>query len=441
MACDKEAGRMRIRTTQRSIRATFVVAVVTVVALVAPVAPGAAVGPSGHRQWVGSWAASPQAPTVNFGGVSARGFDHQTLRLVVHPHLSGAPLRVRLANTFGHDTVALGPVYVGVRDTGAAVVPGTNRVATFGDARTVLIPAGAEVFSDLVDVKVRAGQDLVVSVYAPAPTGPATYHFTAQQSNYLAAGDHTKDFGAAAFTTVLTSWFFLDGIDVRVAGGTAAVVTLGDSITDGAPGSTFDANHRYPDFLAQRLLARPDNGLSVLNHGISGNRVLNDSPCFGVSALNRLDRDVVAQPGARTVILLEGINDIAFSHFNAGNLPPGVPLDCFLPNDVVSAAQIISGYQQIIARVHAAGLRILGATLTPYQGSTPYTDAGEATRQAVNDWVRTSGAFDGVVDFDLALRDPANPLRLLPAYDSGDHLHPSDAGNAAMADTVNLNLL
>jgi lysophospholipase L1-like esterase len=165
------------------------------------------------------------------------------------------------------------------------------------------------------------------------------------------------------------------------------------------------------------------------------------APCFGVSALNRLDRDVLAQPGARTAILLEGINDIAFSHFNAANLPPGIPLECFLPNDVISATQIISGYQQIIARAHAAGLRILGATLTPYQRSTPYTDDGEATRQAVNNWVRTSGAFNSVVDFDLALRDPANPLRLLPAYDSGDHLHPSDAGNAAMADTVNLNQL
>jgi lysophospholipase L1-like esterase len=424
------------RSIQRSIRSAFV-AVVTVVALVAPVAPAAAV-PRG--QWVGSWAASPVAPTLNFGGVSGRGFDHQTLRLVVHPHLSGSPLRLRLTNTFGKDTVTLGPIYVGVRATGAAIVPGTNRVATFGDVRTVSIPAGAEVLSDQVEVDVQAEQDLVVSMYAPAPTGPATYHPDAHQANYLAAGNHTTEPDGAAFTTTLTSWFFLDGVEVRASSGAAAVVALGDSITDGA-GSTFSTNHRYPDFLAQRLLAQPDNELSVLNEGIGGNRLLNDSPCLGVSALNRLDRDVLAQHGVRTVILQEGINDIAFSFFTSENPIPGVPLDCFLPNDDVSPAQLISGYQQIINRVHAAGLRILGGTLTPWQGSSPYSDAREATREAVNDWIRTSGAFDGVVDFDLALRDPANPLRLLPAYDSGDHLHPSDTGNAAMADAVNLNLL
>ncbi len=439
---------MRIRTLQYSIRSAFVVAAVAVVALVAPVAPAAAV-PDGQSafHWVGSWATSPQAPTLNLGGVSGRGFDNQTLRMVVHPHFSGSPLRLRLANTFGQNTfeqntVTLGPVYVGVRATGAAVVPGTNRVVTFGDARTVHIPAGAEVLSDPVEVDVQAEQDLVVSMYAPVRTGPATYHFDAHQFNYVAAGNHTTEPGGAAFTTTLTHWFFLDGIDVRAASETAAVVTLGDSITDGA-GSTLSTNHRYPDFLARRLLAQPDNELSVLNEGISGNRVLNDSPCFGESALNRLGRDVLAQHGVHTLILQEGINDIAFSHFTADNQFPGVPLECFLPNDEVSAAQIISGYQQIINRVRAPGtdLRILGGTLTPWQGSTPYSDAREATREAVNDWIRTSGAFDGVVDFDLALRDPANPLRLLPAYDSGDHLHPSDAGYAAMADAVNLNLL
>jgi lysophospholipase L1-like esterase len=442
MACDEEAGQMGIRTLRHSIRSAFVVAVVTVVALVAPVAPAAAVrNGQSVKQWVGSWATSPQAPThYPFGAVSGRGFDQQTLRLVVHPHFSGSPVRLRLANTFGQNTVTLGPVYVGVRATGAAVVPGTNRVVTFGDARTVRVPVGAEVLSDPVEIDVQAEQDLVVSAYAPAPTGPATYHLDAHQFNYLAAGNHTTEPGGAAFTTTLTSWFFLNGVDVRAASGTAAVVTLGDSITDGA-GSTLNTNHRYPDFLAQRLLAQPDNELSVLNEGISANRLLNDSPCFGPSALNRLHRDVLAQHGVRTVILLEGINDIAFSHFTADNQIPGVPLACFLPNDDVSAAQIISGYQQIITRVHAAGLRILGGTLTPWQGSSPYSEAREATREAVNDWIRTSGAFDGVIDFDLALRDPANPRRLLPAYDSGDHIHPSDAGYAAMADAVSLNLL
>jgi lysophospholipase L1-like esterase len=421
---------MRIRISQRSIRSALVVAALTVVALVAASAPAAAALPTDRRQdrWVGSWSTSPQPPTtLTAEGISARGFDHQTLRLVVHPHLSGAPLRLRLANTFGRDTLALGPVYVGVSQLGAAVVPGSNRVVTFGGRRVVMVPAGAEVLSDPVALTVRAEQDLVVSVYTPHPTGPATWHWDARQTNYIAAGNHAAETGGGAFTTTVTSWFFLDGVDVRTASRAGAVVAFDNSITDGAA-STIDANHRWPDFLARRLLALPDGRrASVLNEGIS--------------ALARLDRDVLAQHGVRTVILLEGINDIGFSAVTPSHAPPGISLECFMPNTDVSAAQIIFGYQQIIARVHAKGLRILGGTLTPFQGAFYYTATGEAKRQAVNAWVRTSGAFDGVVDFDRVTRDPANPLRLLPAYDSGDHLHPNDAGYAAMANAVNLRLL
>lgn len=435
---------MPIRTSHRSIRSTFIVAALTVVALVAASAPAAAALPTDRRQdpWVGSWTTSPQPPTtLTAEGISARGFNRQTLRLIVHPHLSGSPLRLRLSNTFGRGTLALGPVYVGVHELGAAVLPGTNRVVTFGGARTVLVAAGAEVLSDPVALAVRAEQDLVVSVYAPSPTGPATWHWDARQTNYIAAGNHAAETSGGAFTTTATSWFFLDGVDVRTASRTRAVVTFGNSITDGAA-STIDANRRWPDFLARRLLALPGGKReSVLNEGISGNRVLHDSPCFGVNAQARLDRDVLAQHGVRTVILLEGINDIGFSEVTPSNVPPGISLECFMPNTDVSAAQIIFGYRQIIARVHAKGLRILGGTLTPFQGAFYYTATGEAKRQAVNAWVRTSGAFDGVVDFDQATRDPANPLRLLPAYDSGDHLHPNDAGYAAMANAVNLHLL
>jgi lysophospholipase L1-like esterase len=435
---------MPIRTSHRSIWSTLIVAALTTVALVAASAPAAAALPTGRGQdpWVGSWSTSPQPPTtLTAEGISAQGFNRQTLRLVVHPHLSGSPLRLRLSNAFGRNTLTLGPVYVGVRQLGAAVLPGTNRVVTFGGNRTVLIAAGAEVLSDPVALAVRAEQDLVISVYAPGQTGPATWHWDARQTNYIAAGNHAAEMGGGAFTTMVTSWFFLDGVDVRATARTRAVVTLGNSITDGAA-STIDANRRWPDFLARRLLALPTaKQESVLNEGISGNRVLHDSPCFGVNAQARLDRDVLAQHGVRTVILMEGINDIGFSEVNSSNVPPGISLECFMPNTDVSAAQIIFGYQQIIARVHAKGLRILGGTLTPFQGAFYYTATGEAKRQAVNTWVRTSGAFDGVVDFDRALRDPANPLRLLPAYDSGDHLHPSDAGYAAMANAVNLHLL
>jgi lysophospholipase L1-like esterase len=421
---------------------------VVVVMLVALLATGRAAGAAASQanrqpdRWVGSWSTSPQPPTeLTAEGISAHGFNNQTLRLIVHPHFGGPVLRLRLANTFGTDTITFGAVYVGIRQLGAAVVPGTNRAVTFGGERQVMIPAGAEVLSDAVALTVRAEQDLAASLFVADRSGPATWHWDARQTNYVSAGgNHAGDPAATAFTTSVTSWFFLDGVDVRAVA-VPAVVTLGDSITDGA-NSTVDANHRWPDFLARRLLALPARRQeSVLNEGISGNRVLHDSPCFGVNALARLDRDVLAQHGVRTVILIEGINDIGFSEVTATNSPPGISFGCFLPNTEVTAAQIIAGYRQIIAQVHAKGLRILGGTLTPFQGAFYYSTAGEAKRQAVNSWIRTSGAFDGVVDFDRATRDPANPLRLLPAYDSGDHLHPNDAGYAAMANAVDLRLL
>jgi lysophospholipase L1-like esterase len=396
-----------------------------------------------HIRWVGAWSASPQPPTaLTANGISQRGFADQTLRLIVHPHAGGSWLRLRLSNTFGDRTVTFGRVEVGQRQSGAALVAGSNHLVTFGGRRSVMIPVGAEALSDLVPLQVRAEQDLAVSLFVPGQTGPATWHWDARQTNYIStAGDHADDVGGAAFATTVTSWFFLDDVDVRPAPTMGAVVTLGDSITDGAA-STIDANHRWPDFLARRLLSLPPSRQeSVLNQGISGNRVLHDSPCFGVNALARLDRDVLAQTGVRQVILLEGINDIGFSNVTASHSPPGISFQCFTPNTNVTAAQIIAGYQQIIAQVHAKGLKIIGGTLTPFKGAFYYSAAGEAKRQAVNHWIRTSGAFDGVIDFDRAVRDPADPLMFLPKYDSGDHLHPSDAGYEAMANAVNLHLL
>jgi lysophospholipase L1-like esterase len=398
---------------------------------------------TGHIRWVGAWSASPQPPTaLTANGISQRGFADQTLRLIVHPHAGGSWLRLRLSNTFGGRTVTFGRVEVGRRQSGAALVAGSNHLVTFGGRRSVMIPVGAEALSDPVPLQVKAEQDLAVSLFVRGQTGPATWHWDARQTNYIStAGDHTGDVGGAAFATTVTSWFFLDDVDVRPAPTMGAVVTLGDSITDGAA-STIDANHRWPDFLARRLLSLPPSRQeSVLNEGISGNRVLHDSPCFGVNALARLDRDVLAQTGVRQVILLEGINDIGFSNVTASHSPPGISFQCFLPNTNVTAAQIIAGYQQIIAQVHAKGLKIIGGTLTPFKGAFYYSAAGEAKRQAVNHWIRTSGAFDGVVDFDGAVRDPADPLMFLPKYDSGDHLHPSDAGYQAMANAVNLHLL
>jgi lysophospholipase L1-like esterase len=277
---------------------------------------------------------------------------------------------------------------------------------------------------------VQAGQELAISLFFATPTGPTTFHSLALTTSYLAAGDHTADVGAAAFTSTTGSWFLLDGVDVETARADDAVVTLGDSITDGFA-STVDANNRWPDVLARRLNARAGNRTSVLNEGISGNRVLNNAPCCGVNALARLDRDVLAQHGARFVILLEGINDIGFSQLNFPETAP--------PTEV-SAAQIVAGYRQIIDQVHAIGLRIYGATLTPFEGAGYETPAGLVKRDAVNGFIRTGGAFDAVIDFDRVTRDPADPERLLPAFDSGDHLHPSDAGYRAMANAIPLSL-
>lgn len=296
----------------------------------------------------------------------------------------------------------------------------------------VEIPPGAEALSDPVQLHIAPLQDLAVSIYLPQATGPATQHALGRQVNYVASGDHSLDANAGAFTTQTRSWYFLDDVDVQATNrDRGTVVAFGDSITDGF-NSTVNANPRWPNDLARRLAALHGTTMSVVDEGISGNRVLNDSICCGVNALARFDRDVLTQSGVKDVILLEGINDIGFSQLNS-------PLTA--PATNVSAAEIIAGYQQLITQAHAAGVEIFGGTLTPFQGAGYYTAAGEAKREAVNNWIRTSHAFDGVIDFDRAVRDPANPLVFLPAYDSGDHLHPNDAGYQAMAQAINLAML
>ena len=280
-------------------------------------------------------------------------------------------------------------------------------------------PVGGEALSDPVSLQVPALEDLAVSVYVPTPSGPATLHSLGRQDTFVASGNHTGDASANAYTTLDQSWYFIDSVDVvaqpQVSG---TLVTFGDSITDGF-NSTVDANRRWPNDLARRL-DRHTGTLSVADEGISGDRVLTSDLCCGQNALARFDRDVVDRAGAKDVILLMGINDFGFS------VTPPNPVTNPLTD--VSAAQVIAGYEQIIAQAHAAGLKIFGATLTPFKGAGYYSARGEAKREAVNQWIRTSGAFDGVIDFDAVVRDPANPLQINPAFDSGDHLHPNDAG-------------
>ena len=272
----------------------------------------------------------------------------------------------------------------------------------------------------------HSSHNLAISLYLPGPTGPITWHATARQTLYVADGNQAADGTGAEYDarTTVPAWYVIDGVEVRAtAANQAAIVTFGDSITDGT-NSTQDANHRWPDYLARKLNARSGNQLSVIDEGIAGNRVLSDTPTYD-NALARLDRDVLAQAGVRYVTLLEGINDIG---------------QTCLGNADASADGIIAGHRQLISQMHARGLRVFGATLTPFQGAAYYCEDGETKREAVNAWIRTSSEFDGVIDFDAATRDPANPLSYRPDFDSGDHLHPNDLGYSAMADTIDLNL-
>src|SRR6266700_1096004 len=385
----------------------------------------------GEGRWVTTWSASPQQAVP--GSPAAAGFDNQTVRNIVFTSVGGSMARIQLANTFGARPLPVGGVTVAVAGPGASVVPGTVHRVTFGGSRSIKIPGGAQVLSDPVRMRVPALQDLAVSVFLPRPTGPATNHGDAQQVIWVSsAGDHTADEGPAAFTTQAQSWYFTDGITVRADRAFGTVVAFGDSITDGLQ-STVGANKRWPNDLARRLGALHRPALSVADEGISGNRVLNNSECCGVNALARLQRDVLSQTGVRDVILLEGINDFGFSV-----LPPNPAIN---PTTDVSAQQVIAGYEQIITWAHAQGLKIFGGTLTPFKGAGYYSTAGEKKREAVNTWIRTSGAFDGIIDFDKVIRDPGDPLVMNPRYDSGDHLHPNDAGYQAMADAVDIGML
>ena len=385
---------------------------------------------SGRSSWVTSWAASPMVAVP--GTLSATGFDDQTVRDIVFTSVGGDEVRLVLSNVFGASPLQVGRATVAVVGSGAAVVPGTVGQVTVGGSASFQIPAGAQVLTDPVRMRVPALQDLAVSLYLPDATGAATNHSDAQQVNWVSAGDHSGDTGGSAFTTQTQSWYYVSDVIVRSPRAAGTVVAFGDSITDGFQ-STVGANARWPNDLARRLDALHGPTLSVADEGISGNRVLNSDLCCGVNALARFDRDALDQTGVRTIIVLEGINDFGFSA-----VPDNPVID---PVTDVSAAQVIAGYQQLIAQAHARGLKIIGATLLPFKGAGYYTAAGEAKREAVNDWIRHSGAFDGVIDFDTLMRDPSDPLTMNPAYDSGDHLHPNDAGYQVMANAINLNTL
>jgi lysophospholipase L1-like esterase len=373
-------------------------------------------------QWVGTWATSP----MQAEGINLRLFSSVTLREIVHISAGGQQIRLRFTNEFGLDPLTVADAHVALSAGGGSIQPATDHAVTFGGAASVNIPPGGAMFSDPVPLAVAPLADVAVSFYLPAQIMRAeTFHAFADQENYLADG-HSPAAPELPQAAKLSSWYFFDGVDVAAGPDSRAIVALGDSITDGAH-STPDANHRWPDILAARLSQDPKLAhVSVLNEGIGGNRVLNEST--GPSAISRLDRDVLAQSGVRYVIVLESINDIGrLAHVQ-------------VPWDAITAPQLELGLKQIADQAHEHGLKIFGATLTPYGGAGYSCDLGEQVREAVNDWIRTSGTFDGVIDFDKITRDPQNPTQFNPAYDSGDHLHPKDAGYEAMGEGIDLSL-
>ena len=368
-----------------------------------------------HGSRVATW-----GPSMTIGGPD---FNDQTLRMVVHPSVGGVLPRIRLSNLRSTTPLAVGAVDVAVQASSATAVSGSHHTVTFKRAKAFTIPAGGELISDPVPMTVRAGQNLLVSVFLSQATTSSTWHSDAFDTSYFSLpGNHTRDDGDGDYVRATTSWYYLSGVDLLPRNASSTVVAFGDSITDGY-NTPIGSYQRWPDDLARRLAATRPRG--VVDAGIGGNRVLTDVPNIwqGISALKRFQHDALGEPGVRTVILLEGINDI-----HAGVNATGGPL---------TAQDLVNGYRQLIAQAHAAHVRIIGGTIMP----NSLSGDSEAIRQAANAWIRTGGAFDGVVDFDKAMSDPADPDNLNPGYDSGDHLHPNAAGMQAMAAAVNLQLI
>jgi lysophospholipase L1-like esterase len=393
------------------------------------------------EHWVATWSTAvvarpqvaPPTPAPNSPAATQPppviSINNQTVRQFVHTSIGGGRVRIVLTNTFGTAPIQIGAVHLALRDKDSKIAASSGKAMTFSGRPTVTIPAGASMISDPVSEAVPALGDLAIDIYLPSDAVPAasplTAHGAAFTTNYLSTPGNFAGAAEIPVSQTTLSWFLLARVEVTAPEEVGAIVTYGDSITDGTR-STPDTNGRWPDQLARRLLQKPGNAkLAVVNAAIAGNRLLSEgAQTAGINALARMDRDVLAEAGVTHVIVMEGINDIGGARQNP---TPG-------------AADIIAAQEQLIARAHAKGLKIFGATLTPFDGAAYFTPEGEAKRQAVNTWIRTSKAYDGVIDFDAVVRDPANPSKILPAYDSSDHLHPNDAGYLAMGNSIDLGL-
>ena len=397
--------------------------------------------PKGQERWVATWAtaqtlvrqaaARPAAdaappPANSPQTIAARGFNNQPVRMIVRTSIAGRRLRIRLSNAFGGAPVTLGTAHVAIRAKDSAIVPDSDRTLSFNGKPGCTIAPGVVLLSDPVDLTVPPVTELAVSLYFPGETGPPTIHSTALHNTYISQeGDLTAKSDIPE-PVITQSYYWLAGVDVVAAADAALLVAFGDSITDGAR-STTETNHSWPALLAARLAANKGTAnIGVANVGIGGNRVLRDGS--GSSALARFDRDVLSQPGVKWVTLMEGINDIGHA-------------STAVPTEPVTTDELIGAYKQFIAQAHAHGIQVIGCTLTPYEGAGYYRPDGERIRAALNSFIRTSGAFDAVVDFEAATRDAANASRLREEFDPGDHLHPNDTGYQAMADAFDLKIL
>jgi lysophospholipase L1-like esterase len=388
--------------------------------------------------WVGTWESSPQpiwGPDFIAPLKYSRNIWNQTVRQVSRVSVGGPRIRVVLSNEYGKSPVTIGDAHVALASTGPAIVAGSDRALTFGGRTNAIIPPGAQLLSDPVELAVAPLGSITVSLFLPEVTPVTTWHNDARQTAFVVAGNKVGETDFKPDVSV-TARVFVTEILVDAPADARAIVTFGDSITDG-DGSTVDANHRWPDFLAARLVDSGGKPIGVLNAGISGDRLLKDR--MGVNALARFERDALSIPGVDTVVVMIGINDIGWP---GGVLAPSDP--------PVSIEDIITGYRQLIAQAHARNIRVLGATLTPFEDTFKvvnpaldyfYNPQKEKTRQAVNQWIRESKEFDGVIDFDALAKDPDRPSHIKAAFDSGDHLHPGDGGYKAMADSLDLKML
>ncbi|AOJ08534.1 SGNH/GDSL hydrolase family protein [Burkholderia mayonis] len=395
-----------------------------------------ATAPTQPTRWVASWATALQpipdlaAPPPLYRAPDVAG---RTVRQIVYPTLSGRAIRVRVSNAYGKTPLVIGEASIGRSAGGAAATDGRSSAVTFGGRREIEVPPGQERESDPVAYDVTAGEPYALSLYMGGRQTMTVWHRVANQVNYVSTpGNHTGDVAPDAYRTRFTQSAWVAELSVEAAQpGAATIAAVGDSITDGLRSSQ-NRNRRWPDAFAARLERAGARDIGVVNLGISGNRLLSDSRCYGVALERRFERDVLTRAGVKVAVLLIGINDINFAA-----MPARLGLDCDAPHTQVDAQALIEGYRRVIAAAHVRGVAVFGATLTP--ASLP--PAREAIRRQVNEWIRTSGAFDGVVDFDAALRDPAKPSELQRRYNSGDDIHPSDAGYAAMADAVPLERL